>query len=77
MGWGKLYRFLGGMGLNKELVKQLYCNGLNAREIAEQLNDITRKIDDLISIKREKIDKLERYKQSLIYEYVTGKREVM
>ena len=38
MGWGKLYRFLGGMGLNKELVKQLYCNGLNAREIAEQLN---------------------------------------
>ena len=26
------------MGLNKELVKQLYCNGLNAREIAEQLN---------------------------------------
>lgn len=38
MGWGKLYRFLGGMGLNKELVKQLYCNGLNAREIAEELN---------------------------------------
>lgn len=25
------------MGLNKELVKQLYCNGLNAREISEQL----------------------------------------
>lgn len=46
-------------------------------KIAEQLNDITRKIDDLISIKREKIDKLEQYKQSLIYEYVTGKREVM
>ena len=39
MGWGKLYRFLGGMGLNKELVKQLYCNGLNAREIAEQLKN--------------------------------------
>ena len=38
MGWGKLYHFLGGMGLNKELVKQLYCNGLNAREISEQLN---------------------------------------
>lgn len=46
-------------------------------KIAEQLNDITRKIDDLISIKRKKIDKLEQYKQSLIYEYVTGKREVM
>lgn len=38
MGWGKLYHFLGGMDLNKELVKQLYCNGLNAWEIAEQLN---------------------------------------
>ena len=37
MGWGKLYNFLGGMGLNKELVKQLYANGLNAREIAEEL----------------------------------------
>ena len=38
MGWGKLYRFLGGIGMNKELVKQLYANGLNAREISEELN---------------------------------------
>ena len=38
MGWGKLYRFLGGIGMNKELVKQLYVNGLNAREISEELN---------------------------------------
>lgn len=45
-------------------------------KIAEQLNVITRKIDDLTSIKRKKIDKLEQYKRSLIYEYVTGKREV-
>ena len=37
MGWGKLYQFLGGIGMNKELVKQLYCNGLNAREISQQL----------------------------------------
>lgn len=44
--------------------------------VAEQLNDITRKIDDLISIKQRKIEKLEQYKRSLIYEYVTGKREV-
>lgn len=45
--------------------------------VAEQLNDITRKIDDLISIKQRKIEKLEQYKRSLIYEYVTGKREVI
>ena len=38
MGWGKLYHFLGGIDMNKELVGQLYCNGLNAREISEQLN---------------------------------------
>ena len=44
-------------------------------KIAEQLNDITRKIDDLISIKQAKIEKLEQYKRSLIYEYVTGKKE--
>ena len=24
--------------MNKELVRQLYCNGLNAREISEELN---------------------------------------
>lgn len=44
-------------------------------KIAEQLNDITRKIDDLISIKQAKIEKLEQYKRSLIYGYVTGKKE--
>lgn len=44
-------------------------------KIAEQLNDITRKIDDLISIKQAKIEKLEQYKRSLIHEYVTGKKE--
>lgn len=34
-------------------------------------------VDQLISIKRAKIEKLEQYKRSLIYEYVTGKREVV
>lgn len=30
----------------------------------------------MISIKQDKIEKLEQYKRSLIYEYVTGKKEV-
>ena len=34
------------------------------------------KIDELIAIKQKKIDKLEQYKKSLTYEYVTGKKEV-
>lgn len=33
-------------------------------------------IDRLIEIKRKKIDQLDEYKKSLIYEYVTGKKEV-
>lgn len=33
-------------------------------------------IDSLISIKQQKIEKLQEYKKSLIYEYVTGKKEV-
>ena len=33
-------------------------------------------IDRLIAIKQAKIEKLEQYKRSLIYEYVTGKKEV-
>lgn len=34
-------------------------------------------IDRLIAIKQEKIEKLQEYKKSLIYEYVTGKKEVV
>ncbi len=34
-------------------------------------------IDKLISIKQSKIDKLQEYKKSLIYEYVTGKKEIV
>lgn len=34
-------------------------------------------IDSLISIKQQKIEKLQEYKKSLIYEYVTGKKEVV
>ena len=34
-------------------------------------------IDRLIAIKQEKIEKLQEYKKSLIYEYVTGKKEAV
>lgn len=33
-------------------------------------------VNQMISIKQSKIEKLELYKRSLIYEYVTGKKEV-
>lgn len=40
------------------------------------LDEKCSQIDRLIAIKEAKIEKLEQYKKSLIYEYVTGKKEV-
>ena len=44
--------------------------------IAEYLDTKCTEIDNLISIKLSKIDSLNEYKKSIIYEYVTGKKEV-
>lgn len=66
---------------------RLYTDGLFAIEcpfpsmddqiaMVEYLNAKCEQIDRLIAIKQKKIEKLTEYKKSLIYEYVTGKREV-
>lgn len=47
------------------------------QEIMRVLSDKFAAVDKLIAVKESKIEKLEQYKKSLIYEYVTGKREVM
>lgn len=46
------------------------------QQIAEYLDKKCSQIDILIEIKQQKIEKLQEYKKSLIYEYVTGKKEV-
>lgn len=46
------------------------------KKIVTHLNEKCNKIDQLIAIKQAKIEKLEQYKRSLIYEYVTGKKKV-
>ena len=46
------------------------------RQIADYLDEKCEKIDKLIAIEQQKIEKLNEYKKSLIYEYVTGKKEV-
>ena len=67
---------------------RLYTDGLFAIEcpfpameeqiaIVDYLNEKCSQIDRLIAIKQAKIEKLEQYKKSLIYEYVTGKKEVL
>ena len=45
-------------------------------DISEFLKEKCVKIDRLISIKQQKIEELKEYKKSLIYEYITGKKEV-
>lgn len=44
--------------------------------ISNYLEKITKLIDDSIAIKQKQLETLEEYKKSLIYEYVTGKKEV-
>ena len=67
---------------------RLYTDGLFAIEcplppkdeqqaIVAYLDEKWTQIDRLIAIKQAKIEKLEQYKRSLIYEDVTGKREVV
>lgn len=46
------------------------------KEIVTKLDSILESINKTIGIKYKKIEKLEVYKKSLIYEYVTGKKEV-
>jgi type I restriction enzyme S subunit len=46
-------------------------------EISDYLDIRCTEIDNLISIKLSKIDSLKEYKKSIIYEYVTGKKEVI
>lgn len=45
-------------------------------EIVKYLDSKCEKIDGAISEKKEQLEVLEQYKKSLIYEYVTGKKEV-
>ena len=45
-------------------------------QIAEYLNEKNTEIDTLISLKQSKIDALKEYKKTIIYEYITGKKEV-
>ena len=46
------------------------------KEIVDCLNLKSSEIDTIIHQKKEQLDVLEQYKKSLIYEYVTGKKEV-
>lgn len=67
----------GNLGIENIARTKLYLPSLEEQEeICDYLDKKCSQIDRLIAIKQAKIEKLEQYKQSLIYEYVTGKKEV-
>lgn len=65
------------VGLNIELLSSCPLPNPDLAEqtaIADYLDEKCSQIDRLVAIKQAKIEKLEQYKRSLIYEYVTGKK---
>ena len=69
----------GQPNISQTIIKSIwFCNpSLNEQEeITSFLNEQCFRIDALTSVKQRKIEYLIEYKKSLIYEYVTGKKEV-
>ena len=78
------YNLLGSGTTFKEISATNFANFVlpnpsvsEQEEMVAYLDEKCSKVDRLIAIKNAKIDKLNKYKKSLIYEYVTGKKEVM
>ena len=66
--------------LNKQDVKTIYILVpplSEQKEIIEFLDNKCKEIDLIIYKQKESLETLKRYKQSLIYEYVTGKKRVV
>lgn len=59
-----------------EIFAPFINNNLEQQSIATYLDQKCSEIDELISIKQQKIEKLKDYKKSLIFECVTGKRKI-
>ena len=77
-----LYKMGGGVrqGLNYDELSKLMLIEPPIEEqksIADYLDEKCAEIDACISVKKEQISTLEAYKKSVIYEYVTGKKEVV
>lgn len=66
------------IGANKfSMLPIVICSIDEQSKIVYAIKNKCAKIDKLIALKQEKIEKLNEYKKSLIYEYVTGKKEVV
>lgn len=71
---------IGQWDLNKDQFKNLKFAFPESKreqiEIVEYLDGKISKIDNLVIEKKQLVSELEQYKKSLVYEYVTGKKEV-
>lgn len=62
---------------NFENMKVVWCENTDEQnQLINYLDKKTKLIDDSITLKQKQLETLEEYKKSLIYEYVTGKKEV-
>ena len=62
------------VGSNLQYLRKV--NKFTQQEIADYLDDKITEMDALIQKKQQLLAEIESYKKSLIYEYVTGKKEV-
>lgn len=77
------FELLGSGTTFKEISTSSFANFLliappikEQKQIADYLDQKCTEIDKLSIIKQQKIDELKEYKKSIIYEYVTGKKQV-
>ena len=72
---GSAMQHLTMVGMNNSLLPNVPF--AEQRSIADYLDNKCANIDSLIAIKQSKIEELKEYKKSIIYEYVTGKKEIV
>jgi len=58
-------------------ISALYPSIKEQDEIVAYISTKSAEIDSLVAIKQQKIEELKDYKKSIIYEYITGKKEVV
>ena len=69
----------GQPNISQDIVKSLWLPippVQEQQEISDYLDRKSAEIDSLIAAKEQLLTELESYKKSVIYEYVTGKKEV-
>ena len=78
--WLKKANGGGQPNISQEIIKQLWIPVPpvdEQEEIANFLSKRCKSLDALIAKKQQYLAEIENYKKSLIYEYVTGKKEVV